>query len=288
MDTDFCLTCQCHFDGPGVFCSRECQQPSYVHIRSPSEFDGDEDNDYFTDDVEEPIYHRVEDASAHTPSSSSPNLQYIRQWAANIPAGPPPDTPQVPPIQTIYPRPKLLSSSQKPMPPSLCMSKPDTSSLGNYKQKIASTSTLNIDTLPSPATESSLATPTSSTSPVAFPSKQKSSTLFSFVRSYVSPHAHHSYAKEIASHLSPSHSLSPSECGDHEEHESAIWWIPDVPLQDSPLKKSPAQLISKKRESDHYHCFQPGYVPRRSIPHSIKHDVPPHHSRGRQISRAIA
>ncbi|ESK96401.1 hypothetical protein Moror_6909 [Moniliophthora roreri MCA 2997] len=293
MDLDFCLVCQCHYEGPGPYCSRECQ-PSYIQIRSPSEFDGEEDNDYFTDDVEEPIYHHVEDAVAIPPSpeSSSPNLhQHIREWAANIPAGPPPNTPQIPPISTTYPRPKLLSSSQKPMP-SLCMSKPDTSSLCNYKQRVASTSSLNIDTLPSPATESSLATPTSTTSPMAFPSKPKSSTILAMVRSWVTPPSH-SYSKEIASHFPRSSSPS-SDYDDHDDHRSTIWWIPDVPLQDSPLKKSPAQLITKKPQSDATHFFQPGCVPtpRRSQTQLCgsftRHDLPPYHSRGRKLSRVVA
>lgn len=155
MDVDWCLTCNCAIvrslciptlflltvfqDGSWPYCSSACQTkanlaksladklPSRsdilfnVHVLSASEsYSGDDDDD----DDDELIYHDIREVpptGLAVDSSSSWTLDSIEAWRVNVP---PLDSSSI--IHRSFRPPKLLNQ-QRPVPPTLCMSKPQPS-----------------------------------------------------------------------------------------------------------------------------------------------------------------
>ncbi|TFK39342.1 hypothetical protein BDQ12DRAFT_722224 [Crucibulum laeve] len=218
MDTDWCLTCETHFEGNGPYCSRDCQtragpssfpQSSY-HVDSDSaSFDND---DLYDDEI---IYHQVDDA---------PRCQWngngytgILAWASEIPTGVPAGadasslSDEIAPLSSpstsslgsiTYRAPQLLRPN-RPIPPTLCMSTPrpapssPSRPIVTPQQHMAAlsiahsgdTSSMGKTSLLSGATESSIATPASA-NPVPISASRRPSMLHSItsqVRSWVAP-----------------------------------------------------------------------------------------------------
>ncbi|KAG6919539.1 hypothetical protein DXG01_005129 [Tephrocybe rancida] len=120
-DTNWCMGCDCQFDGPGVYCSLECSPDTYY---KPSVFYNNQEEDDDDDDDDEVIYHHVNDAPmARWIGNGSAG---ILAWAADVePTSPSsPSSPCVPRSRSAFtlavkhhsprsktPRPKPASAS---------------------------------------------------------------------------------------------------------------------------------------------------------------------------------
>ncbi|TFK18455.1 hypothetical protein FA15DRAFT_253119 [Coprinopsis marcescibilis] len=138
MDTDWCLTCSKHLPNTAAsYCSIHCRYaagPSTATYCYPPTDDADDEYD----DDDETLFDElaVDDAPVYHHSAG------ISAWAASIPAGPPcpprmrrsaaqsrkspsPKPPSSPAsVSTITYRPPELLRPHRPVPPTLCMSKP--------------------------------------------------------------------------------------------------------------------------------------------------------------------
>ncbi|RDB20817.1 hypothetical protein Hypma_011959 [Hypsizygus marmoreus] len=212
MDTDWCLTCDRHFQGSGPYCSTDCQDragpstPNYSPFCSYSDKRSDDDSD---DD--EVIYHHVDDAMVHAHWRGN-GAAGILAWAAEIPACTPSgsiyahssSSKTTSPSASTSRLPKLLRPNQRPAPPALCVSTPRTTLppptrpirtspqrfYGSSANRSADAESDGKTSLLSGATESSLATPASSHVVPIIPSKDRPSVLGAIaghVRSWVTP-----------------------------------------------------------------------------------------------------
>ncbi|KAF8998599.1 hypothetical protein BDQ17DRAFT_1328809 [Cyathus striatus] len=216
-DTNWCLTCETHFEGDSPYCSIQCQsragpsnypqQPYYVE----SEYMSSEEED----DEDEVIYHSIHDAPS---TSDDDDDAGINAWRSAVAPGPPAGPPSTEDLPSLYSAsasttsllssasrthraPKLLRPT-RPIPPTLCMSKPQPApvsssrSITTPQQQMAALThsaeagSLGKHSVYSGVTESSLATPASVRSiPISAPSRKPSvlGTIASQVRSWVTP-----------------------------------------------------------------------------------------------------
>ncbi|KAF8074768.1 hypothetical protein FPV67DRAFT_1445796 [Lyophyllum atratum] len=222
MDTNWCLTCDCHFDGPTPYCSVDCQDksgPSRYNYESPSEIYSDDDE--FDEEI---IYHQVDDVQPHAQWTGNGSAG-ILAWAAEIPPSSPcasstasssrscSKTPS--PSASTSRLPKLLRPNQRPAPPALSISTPRpvvppptrpilTQQYSAFPSRLSlDAESMGKTSLLSGATDSSLATPASTLAMPIASTRPKPSILCAItthVRSWVAPNF-----PVIASPSSPSH-----------------------------------------------------------------------------------
>ena len=181
IDLDWCLSCEKRFDGQGPYCSPDCQPAHYEQ----SESDWSEE---FDDDI---IYHPI-DGPSYSARWFGNGDSGIHAWAAEVPAGPPISSEHVHRPQL----PSLLQPSRRAIPPSLCVSTPTANqptpsalptSVTPVPQRQSSLASLA--SLKSFPTESSIATPASSSQPLPISTSRKASIIgdvYNHVRSWVS------------------------------------------------------------------------------------------------------
>ncbi|GLB43448.1 hypothetical protein LshimejAT787_1303490 [Lyophyllum shimeji] len=238
MDTNWCLSCDCHFEGSGPYCSPDCQDkagPSRCYD-PPSEYYSD--NEEFDDEV---IYHQVDDTQVHAQWTGN-GAAGILAWAAEIPPASPPSAgssrscSRTPSRATSISRlPKLLRPHRRLAPPALCVSTPQpvvppptrpilTQQYAAFCSRVSlDAESMGKTSIFSGATESSLATPASTLAvPIASP-RSKSSILGAItthVRSWVAQ-----TSPAIASPSSPTqpkNRISPATAMANEPHKFTI------------------------------------------------------------------
>ncbi|KAJ7582064.1 hypothetical protein C8J56DRAFT_956777 [Mycena floridula] len=184
MDVEWCLVCERHLDSPGPFCSKQCgESKPTISILDTELSISDDDNDQ-----EIRLLHDVQRASWRAKDD-------ICGWVADIPVSSAAEAPSSADFNTAasYSIPALLK--EKPLMPSLCMCIPDHNkpsqaskrvmSPQQYISAISSSISNRGSVINSPATESSVETPSD---PIQIPSPPKPSilgTLTSHVRSWV-------------------------------------------------------------------------------------------------------
>ncbi|KAF9457194.1 hypothetical protein BDZ94DRAFT_1314435 [Collybia nuda] len=199
MDTDWCLNCDCHFQGTGPYCSTDCQDragPSTYPLVSPSRIIfQSEDEEEDDDDV---IYHRVDDVEPKSQWTGNGSAG-ILAWASEIPSTPSTGT-STPITDSCAPSPfssKAPSRSASSTFPSTALPSPSRPIL-TPQQHLTSHSLLRSPesvsmgktSLLSGATESSLATPASAHAIRMVAKGERPSFLGSIanhVRSWVAP-----------------------------------------------------------------------------------------------------
>ncbi|KXN89377.1 hypothetical protein AN958_05750 [Leucoagaricus sp. SymC.cos] len=199
MDTDWCLTCNKRVEGSDLYCSLQCQSgagPSnpnrHLHASNPEDElasceDNLEEGEGFEEDYLEDVYDIDElgqmyniEAVSKTSWAGRRGSAGIRAWAAEIPLGAHPDVQDSSPppsddsssvtslssTSSTYRAPNLVRPS-RPLPPSLTMTKPESSTttpprpilnlqkhitaLTNSPDSTARTSVASEDSLPTPA-----------------------------------------------------------------------------------------------------------------------------------------
>ncbi|EPT00949.1 hypothetical protein FOMPIDRAFT_1145731 [Fomitopsis schrenkii] len=176
MDVNWCLACSRHIDveGNAPYCSRECyvsDQPSTSALASPIYISAD--NAFAADNISElddcDLCSRYESSLPTTERSRwiGKGDAGIYAWARDVPPGPPsgPDYPS--PTADLRP-PRLLQTSRRPVPPTLCTSKTiPASAPSDHARPILSSLPSLSSQCPTNTSVVSLSTPASSMSPVS-------------------------------------------------------------------------------------------------------------------------
>ncbi|KAH9933350.1 uncharacterized protein B0H18DRAFT_1115358 [Fomitopsis serialis] len=177
MDVNWCLTCSRHIDveGNAPYCSRECytsdQPASSSALASPvyNAFDSAPIAESISELDDCDLCSRFESSITTTERSRwiGKGDAGIYAWARDVPPGPPsgPDSA----ISTADLRPpKLLQTTRRPVPPSLCMSKtiPAPAPSGSSRPVLSSLPSLSSQ-CPTNTSVASLTTPSSSVSPAS-------------------------------------------------------------------------------------------------------------------------
>ncbi|KAF8661262.1 hypothetical protein AX16_001365 [Volvariella volvacea WC 439] len=278
MDTNWCLTCDRHFEGDGPYCSLSCeniainQQPStsrsHLHYSSPSEEEDGDELDWVDCDEFDEDEHLVVEAAAKAPWVGN-GTEGIRAWAETVPLGAPVDddtTPNGTPSSALCRPPRLLIP-QRPVPPSLCMSTPQPAkpqpsqpiltpqqqyATLSMNQSVDAVSSMGKISLHSAASESTLATPISSHSvPI---SSSVLGNIASRMASWVAPSVH---LGPDSPHFQRSPRVPKEELPASDEFckdkNAPLWWASSTTIVESPIK-----AMVKKSQEPSKHCYFEG------------------------------